>query len=88
MIYQISEGILSQEFPDEAVLLSLSSAKYFRLNGVGLAIWELLRAGSDAQTIETALVEKYDAPAERVRADVASFLNKLLQLRLIETCSR
>ena len=83
MRYAIADRVLHHEFPDEAVLLNLTSAEYFSLNGVGLAVWRLLRAGVDCDGLEAALVRDYDAAPERVRQDLRAFLRRLLELHLI-----
>ena len=83
MRYQVAEGVLSQEFSGEGILLSLASAEYFSLNGVGLVIWRLLRDGADDQTIKETLQREYDAPPEQVCRDLETFLNRMLELKLI-----
>ncbi|HEX5269109.1 MAG TPA: PqqD family protein [Gemmataceae bacterium] len=83
MRYTIAEGVLCQEFPDEAIVLSLDSAEYFRLNSTSLLIWRMLRTGTGRDAIEAALLNDFDASAERVRGEVDAFLGRLVQLGLI-----
>lgn len=84
MRYAIADRVLHQEFPEEAVLLNLTSAEYFSLNGVGLAVWRLIRAGTDREGLHAALLHEYDASPEQVRRDLQVFLDRLLELRLIQ----
>jgi hypothetical protein len=83
MRYAIADRVLHQEFPDETVLLNLTSAEYFSLNDLGLAVWRLLRAGVDREGLEAVLLRDYDASPEQVRRDVQGFLDRLLELHLI-----
>jgi hypothetical protein len=83
MRYSIAEGVLCQEFPDEAIVLSLDSAEYFRLNSTGLLIWRTLRTGADREAIEAALLDEFDVTPAYVRGEVESFLENMVKLGLI-----
>jgi Coenzyme PQQ synthesis protein D (PqqD) len=84
MRYTIAEGVLCQEFPDEAIVLSLDSAEYFRLNSTGLLIWRMLRTGADREAIEAALLDDFDASPAHVRGEVDAFLENMVKLGLIQ----
>jgi hypothetical protein len=62
---------------DEAVLLDLESGLYFGLNGTGLRVWELVTAGYTAAETLARLAEEFDAPREKLTADVESLLGQL-----------
>jgi len=84
MRFSIPEGVLYQEFPDEAVVLNLAKAEYFHLNSVGQRTWQLVRSGAGRETIETTLVREYEAPAEKIRSDLEGFLKHMMELKLIK----
>ena len=83
MRYTIPDGILYQELPGEAVVLNLATAEYFQLNNLGHVTWELIRSGANRKAIEAALVREYDAPAEQIRSDLTTFLNHMIELKLL-----
>lgn len=70
---------------DGGVLLDVGTGKYYSLNVVGIAVWSGLKEQQTLQEIVTSLMSKFNLPPEKVRSDVAAFLNHLLELRLIET---
>lgn len=47
------------------------------LNATGAYIWELLANDQTVETLVAALVEHYEVDAEKARADVESFVEKL-----------
>lgn len=78
-------GVLFQPVPDGAVLLDTRSEVYFGLNAVGARIWQLLPPATRTEDELCAAVrEAYpDAPAEAVRADLASLLRALKDAGLV-----
>lgn len=75
---------VSSDLAGETVLLSLDTARYFGLPGVGSRIWELLRAPVRVSDICAAITGEYDVSAERCEADTIHFLRQLLEKGLIE----
>jgi hypothetical protein len=89
MYYSIPEGILYQELSGEAVVLNLTTAEYFHLNGMGHAAWELIRAGASLKVIEETLVREYEAPLKQIQSDLEAFLKRMVELKLVileESC--
>ena len=70
---------------DEAVILDVDTAHYYSLSGPGLRLWELLGEGRTPQAACAALAEEYDAPDERIAADVNELLAALKKEGLLET---
>jgi len=83
-IVRASDHQVSSDLAGETVLLSLQTAKYFGLPGVGSRVWELLRAPVRVSDICAAITSEYDVTAERCEADTVSFLRQLLEKGLIE----
>jgi hypothetical protein len=69
---------------DATVLLDAEEGKYYTLNEVAGRVWELVAAGEPVVEILRLLGEEYDAPAERLEADVTGLLDRLLGATLIE----
>jgi hypothetical protein len=58
----------------EAVLLNLETGAYVGVDPVGTRIWGLIGEGASEAEIVARLLEIYDVEADRLRADVATFL--------------
>jgi len=79
-----SDQQVSSDLAGESVLLSLETARYFGLPGVGSRIWELLRAPVRVSDICAAITSEYDVTPERCEADTLDFLRRLLEKGLLE----
>jgi hypothetical protein len=62
---------------DRTVLLDLRRERYYSLDDVGTRVWALLGDGADVPVIVARLAEEFDAPADRIAADVDAFLRRL-----------
>ena len=78
-----SPDALFREIGGECVLLDLRSGSYFGLNEVGTRIWKLLAGGADLATVLDALVADYEAPEDRLRADLARLVDELVACGLL-----
>ena len=83
-IVRASDQQVSSDLAGESVLLSLETARYFGLPGVGSRIWELLRAPVRVSDICAAITSEYDVTPERCEADTLDFLRRLLEKGLLE----
>lgn len=72
-----SADVLSQEVGDEAVLLDLSSEKYFGLNPVGRRIWELLQDHPALADVHRLLCAEFEADPSRIEADLITLVAHL-----------
>ena len=61
----------------EAVIINLSTGVYFSTSGSGALAWALLEAGHGRTGIAAGLAERFDAPVERVAAELDPFLADL-----------
>ena len=55
-----SHDVLAAHLDGEAVLLDLSTKRYFRLNATGAAIWRELEAGRPTEEIVETLIDRFD----------------------------
>ena len=69
---------------DATVLLDAERGKYYTLNEVAGRVWELVAAGEPVVEILRILGDEYDAPAERLEADLAGLLDRLVEAGLVE----
>ena len=80
--FRQSTDVSSATHGDRTVLLDLRSEQFFSLDDVGHRIWELLGRQASIDEIVIELVAVYDAPAEQIRTDVATFVTTLVRDRL------
>lgn len=83
-----SPSVRSALHGDRTILLDLRRERYYGLDEVGSQVWELLRKGFDVPAIVTHLSEEYDAPRERLQADVTGLLRYLSGLQVIVPADR
>jgi hypothetical protein len=62
---------------DGQVLLHLETGRICAINAMGARIWSALVEGRSVDEIVTLLGDEYDAPPERIAADVRAFLAQL-----------
>ena len=74
---RISKEVLSQEVAGETVLLDLASENYFGLDEVGTRVWQMLKAGTDRETIVDTLLADYEVSREKLEADLDALLSEL-----------
>lgn len=75
-------GAVSRVGAEEALVLDLSSDRFFRLDAVGTRVWSLIAGGVTLQEIVTVLVAEFDVEANRVREDTERLIEELVTLGL------
>ena len=70
--------VVASKLVNQTVLLDLRLGKYHGLNGVGARFFEVLSEGADLDEATVRLAAEYEQPAERIRADLATFASRLL----------
>lgn len=76
-------AVMAAELVNDVVLLDAESGKYFSFQDVGAEIWRQLATPQRVSDLCDHLAETYDAPPERIRTATMTFLQDLLQRRLI-----
>ena len=77
-------GIESADLDGEAVLLDVNSGLYYGLSGVGARIMDIIRVPTQVQEILDTLAREYEVDIDRLRRDVLSFLNDMIERKLIK----
>jgi hypothetical protein len=85
--YRVSDDVIFRELDREAVLLDLSSGRYYGLNAVGTRLWTLLAGGADVEAIVEALAAEFDAETALITQDVRELLADLTERGLIVAAS-
>lgn len=78
-----SKEAVSAEVDGTAVMMSVSSGKYFGLDEISTRIWDLLEEPKQFSELCFALQQEYVVDAETCRADLTSLLAELEAEKLI-----
>jgi Coenzyme PQQ synthesis protein D (PqqD) len=81
------EDLLSAPVDQELVMLDPAASRYYRLDPIGLRVWELLGQVRSLDAICAALEPEFEVSAEQCRADVIAFLDRLQHAGLVEPAS-
>lgn len=79
----LSPNALFQDIAGDAVILDLTSASYFGLDGVGVRFWKLLQADPSFQRAREALLAEYDVAPARLESDLDALLAQLAEAGLV-----
>jgi Coenzyme PQQ synthesis protein D (PqqD) len=83
--YRVSKSVLRASLEGEEVLLSTETDQYHVVNATGRAVIAEFDAGRSLEEAVETLVADTGKPAEKVRRDVAEFVQALLSRGLLET---
>lgn len=72
-----SKGLITTEVDGELVMMSVDKGKYFGLNEIGHAIWQLLDKFSTPAEIISQLQKEYKVDRETCEEDVMDFLQEM-----------
>ena len=82
--FAVSDDVVTREVGGELVLLDLNSGQYFGLDAVGGRIWELLTdAPRKLSELCDQLESEFDAPRDRIEADLIALATQLKNQELI-----
>ena len=76
---------ISSELDGEAVILDMESGKYHSLDSTGTKIWALLEDKISLDGIVLQLIEEYAVEREQCTTEVEEFINRMVDLDLVET---
>jgi len=79
----VPSDVLVRHLEAETVLLSFESESYFGLDDVGTQMWLALGSCDSTHAAWEKLASEYAVEPERLRADLAAFIDKLVELRLL-----
>ncbi len=77
------DSVLFRMASGEAVLLDLTSERYFALEGVGAHFWEFVERGATLGDAVDGLLEHYDVTREVLTADLAALVRELTAAGLL-----
>ena len=77
------EGLMTADMNGSAVMMDIMTGKYYNLGEIGGRIWALLEEPMTLTALIKKLTDEYDVSADRCRADMLPFLEKLLERGLL-----
>jgi hypothetical protein len=78
------DDVTSTVLEREAVLLNLNNGRYYTLNRVGTAVWELMTGDRPLAEILSAICERFNVTEEVARQDLVALVTRLRQEKLID----
>lgn len=83
MHYTISPDAAFAAVEDGAVVLHMSTKRYYSLNETGAFVWRRLEGGMERAEIVAEMVDEYDVGIAEAEMAVARLLDELLEESLI-----
>lgn len=86
---KILKELVMREIAGDVILVPVGKTVFennglFVMNEVSADIWKLINEGKDQEEIVSAMARMYDAEPEMIRADTEAFLNKLVNMGILE----
>jgi len=80
----VPDGVLVRDLAGESVLLNLNSESYFGLDEVGTRMWTVLTASPSIDAAFDTLLIEYEVDPVQLRNDLHNFIEKLVDLGLLD----
>ena len=80
----VPDGVLVRDLAGESVLLNLNSESYFCLDEVGTHMWTVLAASPSIEAAFDTLLIEYEVDPVQLRNDLHNFIEKLVDLGLLD----
>ncbi len=84
---RVPPHVLVRLVEGEAVLLNLSSERYYGLDEVGARMWTVLTSASCIQEAYESLLQEYEVEAGQLRQNLEELVEELRQNGLVEVGS-
>jgi len=82
--FRIAPDVRYRVIDDEAVVVRQNEGDVLVFNQVAARVIQLVGEGLSTRQIGDRAVDEFDAPEERIREDVETFLDELENLKVIE----
>lgn len=77
------DGLLESQVGDERLMMSVDLGRYFSLNPVASAIWELTAQPRSIAELRDAICAEFDVTPEQCEADIRAFAVRMIQRDLM-----
>lgn len=75
--------VIAETIEGEVMVMNLRQGVYYSVTGAGAAAWPALVGGASADVLADGIAQGYRVDAMRVEADLAGFLTRLLDERVL-----
>lgn len=82
-LYSVPKEVIAENLDGKAVVLHLTTGKYFALNASGTLMWELLAADGDSSRAAVEISARYGVEPATAERDLSGFIAELLSLGLL-----
>jgi hypothetical protein len=76
-------AVIAETIDGEVMVMNLQAGIYYSVTAEGARIWPGLVAGAPVDALEAGVLRVTDAPGDRVAADLAVFVQRLLEESLV-----
>jgi hypothetical protein len=83
--FRCPENVAARVLDGEAVMIHLTSGRYYSADGLGATVWQLLDAGFPVADIIARVAERFALPTDRAREDLERFVTELIHEELLVT---
>jgi hypothetical protein len=73
----IPEDVMFRDLGGEAVILNLTTGKYYGLDDVGTRMWALLAEHGRIELVFQSLLKEYDVDGDRLQQDLFALVDRL-----------
>lgn len=80
----VPEQVVVRELAGEAVVLELTTGRYYGLDEVGVRMWSLLEQHGAIGRAYEDLLREFEVPREQLRRDLLEFVDLLASKNLLE----
>lgn len=80
----VPRHVIFRTLVSETVLLNIQTGLYHGMDEVGSRFFEAMRESADLQSAVVVLVEEFEAPEDRIQADLLGYCSDLIDRGLIE----
>jgi len=84
LVLRSSPDVQGTNMDGETVLLDLSTGRYYTLNRLGSAIWDLCTGGHTISDIHVILCDRFEVAPKRALDDLVALVNQLSQEGLLQ----
>ena len=87
MRVSVPPDVLTNSVEGQSVLLNLQNERYYGLDDVGTRMWTTLTTAPSIERAFESLLAEYDVDGDRLRDDLCSLIEKLVEHGLVEVCT-
>ncbi len=78
----ISDDVMAQEVGGELVLLDMATEHYFRLDAIGVRVWQLIKQHEFLRDVQAHLCSEFHEEPRRISNDLLTLAQSLLDAGL------